>query len=387
MYQVPSPLQSLLNGSPAVVSSSRQRFVPVSPTTIQPSVSGVPTIPSLYQNNMSRVPSISRVPLSAPVSPQRILSSRTTNQPIQILTPRTITTNNPVTIKTTQNVLSSQISTVERPFNIITSQHVQTPAGTYQVGQTVQPTVRYQQIRTVTPEIISYSQPVTITSSKRIMVRQPANVITTQNVVQAARPPRIISTSQPVITPVGPISSAIQGANNFTSIINRARTKGINNLGVTSGRVDPQTGQTLLFQQPTSGSQFLPLSGQPLSAQLPAVRISRTQPLPLTQTFRAQTLGPQPLPLTQPLQVRTLRTQPFQVQSLGTRPLQVQSLPVQSVRVQSLPTPVLPSQTLPVPIFRTQSLPLAQPLTQPLITQTGQPISIRTVTTRTYRTN
>ena len=426
MYQVSTPPQSFPISSPTVLPGratnlsgswsapgllgGRQRFIPLPQSTIQPSVSGVPTIPPLYQNNMSRLPTISRVPLSVPVSSQRILSSRTTNQPIQILTPRTVTTNNPVTIKTTQNVLSSQISTVEKPFNIITTQRVQTPTGTYQVGRTIQPTVRYQQVRTVTPETISYSHPATITRSKRIMVNQPANIITTQNVVQAARPPRIISTSQPVITPVGTSSSAIQDANNFASIVHRAKTKGqtdninyimgINNFGATGGGVDRLTSQPLLFQQST-----LPV--QNFQAQLPAIRIPRTQTLgpqplqvqslPLVQSFRTQPLQVQSLPLvqsfrTQPLQVQSLplaqsfRTQPLQVQSLPlTQSFRTQPLQVQSLRPQTLPTPAFQARTLPVQSFRAQSLPLQ--LAQPLRTQTGQPISIRTVTTRTYSSN
>ncbi len=425
MYQVPS-LQSPIIGPPTVLSGDRQHFSLVSPQLNRSAISGVPSIPPLYPSNMSRLPTITRLQGTNNFSAvnQRIISSRTTNQPIQILTPKIVTTSSPITISTSQNVLSSQVSTVERPFNVVTTQHVQTPTGTYQIGRTIQPAVKYEQVRTVTPKIFSYSRPATITSNEQIMVRQPANVVTTQNIIQAVRPPRIISTSQPVITPVGTSTSAIQDANNFTSIIHRAKTKGqtsdinyimgINNLGAMRGDVNRLTGQPLLFQQPTLPAQNFPVqalrpqflsSAQPLSARLPTIQTLPVRPLsvqvPSSQALRLQPLSVQ-VPSSQTLRVQplsvqvpssqALRLQPLSVQVPSSQILRVQSLPsqtsqVQALQVQSLPVRALQARSLPAPTYMLQPLPAQTFATQPLRTQLGQPISIRTVTTRTISPN
>ena len=160
-------------------SVQRPLFLPSSPVSPSPLGQSIINPPMIY----------------SPRAGQTVLSSRTVTRPTQIITPRMITTNQPVTISTSQKVTTTQISTIERPLDIIISRSIQTSSGTYPTGQSIRPSVRYEQVRTITPRTIVSSHPGTITSQSQIFVRQPANIITTRSVSRASRPSRIISTS------------------------------------------------------------------------------------------------------------------------------------------------------------------------------------------------
>ena len=289
------------------------------------------------------------------VTAQGILSSHTTSQPTQILIPKIITTNRPVTISTTQNVLSSQIYTIERPLDVITNRRIQTPTGTYQMGQSVQPVVRYEQVKMVTPKTILSSRPATITGHRNVLIRQPANLITTQNISQATRPYRIISTSQPIITPVGTPVSRIQVPPNSFPGLSPGLSSGLSS-GLSPGlspvgfqRLNLKSYQptpTFSTPQPLSARGFI---SQPPIYQSPMFQPPTIQPSTIQQSTFQSPIVQSPIfqsPLAQPLATQLSFVQPLTIQTPITQPLTVQSLGPQIA---------------------------------------NQPVSIRTVTTRTFR--